>query len=149
MRAALFALLGFTVAGIAVAAVSLAHHGAFISGSFCTIGQGFNCDIVNRGAYSEIFGMPVALIGVVGYVFLGLAAVLKLRTSSDQSLSLFLLLASGGGFAFSLYLTGLEAFVLHTWCLLCLTSQTLMAGCLVASLVVWAKERKTIVRDKS
>ena len=29
-----------------------------------------NCDLANRGTYSNVFGIPVALIGIMGYVAL-------------------------------------------------------------------------------
>lgn len=132
------------VGGIAVSVLSYAHNQSVVSGEFCTIGEDFNCDIVNRGPYSKIAGFPVSLIGVLGYSFLVLATILKLRTPSDRQLTLVMLAASAGAMAFSLYLTSLEAFVLHTWCVLCLTSQTLIAIFFVISGTLVYGERKQI-----
>src|SRR5579863_6966348 len=56
-----------SVAGIGVSAVSLQRHYAKSATSFCEFGEKFNCDIVNRSEYSEVMGIPVAGIGVVGY----------------------------------------------------------------------------------
>ena len=64
------------VCGIAVSSVSLQHHYATSKTAYCDIGETFNCDIVNRSEYSSIFGIPVALIGMLGY-----AALLTLTTS--------------------------------------------------------------------
>jgi len=70
-----------------------------------------------------LFGIPVALLGIIGYGFILIATVLK-----EQR---FLWLSTIAGFVFSLYLTGLEAFVLHAWCLLCITSQLLILFILI------------------
>jgi len=43
------------VAGVAVSSVSLYHHFGASKTSFCTFGQSFNCDIVNRSSYSTVF----------------------------------------------------------------------------------------------
>lgn len=124
MERKLFALIAaLSVLGFAIAAYSFAHHESFVSGALCDLNSTFNCDIVNRGPFSQVFGVPVALIGMVGYAFLGAASVLCLRRPDDLPSRTFLFLAASGGLAFSAYLTGIEAFVLHTWCLLCLTSQ--------------------------
>ena len=58
------------VAGVAVSSVSLYEHFATSKTSFCDFSQSFNCDIVNRSAYSTVLGVPVALIGIVGYLLI-------------------------------------------------------------------------------
>ncbi len=138
------AILFFSLLGLAISLYSLLHNSGFVSGSFCTLSETVNCDIVNKGAYSTIWGIPVALIGVVGYVFLAVAAFLKQRQSSDRSLSLFLVIASAGGFVFSLYLTFLEAFVLRAWCALCVTSQLLITLILIFSLLLHTRRSKNV-----
>jgi len=120
------AIIVLSAAGLAISSFSLAHKTSFVSGAFCTIGATFNCDLVNKGPYSELFGVPIALIGIIGYLFLGTAAALHLRYPDDRGYKLFLLLAAIGGLGFSGYLTGIEAFVLHAWCILCLISQTII-----------------------
>jgi uncharacterized membrane protein len=123
--------------GVVISGVSLAHKESFVSGAFCTFGGSFNCDIVNRGPFSEIYGIPVALIGVIGYGLLTLAAFFQIRQPSDRRLSMFLLLASVGGLVFSGYLTSLEAYVLRAWCVLCLISQTLILSIFFLTLWLW------------
>lgn len=142
MRKRLIAIAALSVLGIVVSGYSLLHHSSFVSGAFCTINSTFNCDIVNKGPFSEVGGVPVALIGVLGYVFLLVAAMLYAKRPQDRALLAFLLLASAGGFAFSLYLTYLEAFVLKAWCLLCLTSQASILGVLVLSASMLYDDRK-------
>ena len=68
------------VGGIVVSSVSLQHHYATSKTEYCDIGEAFNCDIVNRSEYSSILGIPVALIGMLGYgAVLGLATVYRER----------------------------------------------------------------------
>jgi uncharacterized membrane protein len=116
-------IAAFALLGLALSTYSLLHHESFVSGSLCTFNATFNCDIVNRGPYSEIAGVPVALMGLIGYGFMLVAACLRMRRPADESLLNFLVLVSAGALAFSLYLTGVEAFVLKAWCVVCITSQ--------------------------
>src|ERR1700737_5515350 len=65
------------VSGVAVSSVSLYEHFATSTTSFCDFSESFNCDIVNRSAYSTVLGVPVALIGIIGYLL-----ILTLATTS-------------------------------------------------------------------
>ena len=58
------------LAGAVVSSVSLYHHFSTSKSSYCDIGENFNCDIVNRSTYSVVLGLPVALIGIIGYAML-------------------------------------------------------------------------------
>jgi len=113
----LIALLA--VAGIAVSSVSLYHHYGTSKTNYCDFGENFNCDIVNRSTYSTVLGIPDALIGILGYAALLVLATIY-RTKIETPL--ILLIASVAGLGFALYLTYIEAFVLATWCILCLSS---------------------------
>jgi len=124
MKPLLRGIAGLAVVGIGVSSVSLYHHYGHSQTSYCDFGQSFNCDIVNRSIYSQILGIPVALVGILGYL-----AVLTLATlyGSRAETPRFLLAGSAAGLAFALYLTYIEGFVLATWCVLCLTSLTVIA----------------------
>src|SRR6476661_11156546 len=61
-------------AGAIVSSVSLYHHYGTSQTSYCDFGESFNCDIVNRSIYSTVSGIPVAMIGIVGYLGLLLLA---------------------------------------------------------------------------
>jgi len=76
---------------------------------------------------------------VYGMMFL--ASLLQLREPEDRGLRLFLLLASFGGLGFSLYLTSIEAFILHTWCVLCLTSQATILLIVGSTVTLWRRGR--------
>jgi uncharacterized membrane protein len=92
--------------------------------------------MVNRSIYSAVFGIPVALIGIFGYgILLVLATLYRAKTETP----LILLVASLTGLGFALYLTYVEAFVLAVWCILCLSSLTLIAAITVLSSVLVAQ----------
>jgi vitamin-K-epoxide reductase (warfarin-sensitive) len=111
------------LAGILVSSISLYHHFSKSKTSFCDLGQSFNCDLVNRSHYSMFHGIPVALLGILGYLLiLSLATVYREKAETPFVLAGITL----AGFAFALYLAYIEAFVLHAWCILCLSSLALM-----------------------
>ena len=130
-------MLVLIVIGLGISTYSFAHNQAFVSGAICTLNDTFNCDVVNRGPYSQLFGVPVALIGIIGYGLMALGTILHLRAPHDRSLTAFLLVSALGGLGFSFYLTGIEAFVLQTWCLLCLTSQAAILGIFGSAVWLW------------
>src|SRR5580658_4185546 len=128
------------LAGIVVSSVSLQHHYATSKTAYCDIGEAFNCDIVNRSEYSSVFGIPVALIGMLGYAALaGLATVYRKR----REIPAMLFGAASTGLAFALYLTYIEGRVLGVWCILCLSSLALIATTTILAAVIWWK------RDRS
>jgi vitamin-K-epoxide reductase (warfarin-sensitive) len=122
-RRVLVAIAVLALAGIVVSSVSLHHHYGTSQTTYCDFGENFNCDIVNRSIYSTVLGVPDALIGILGYA--GLLALTTLYRAKAETPAM-LLIASVAGLSFALYLTYIEAFVLATWCILCLTSLTLM-----------------------
>jgi vitamin-K-epoxide reductase (warfarin-sensitive) len=128
-----------TVAGIVVSSVSLHHHYGTSQTSYCDFGATFNCDIVNRSIYSSVLGVPDALIGILGYAaLLAMATVYRNRSQTAS----MLLGASLIGLGFALYLTYIEKFVLATWCILCLSSLTLISLITVMAAAVWISRRQ-------
>jgi uncharacterized membrane protein len=116
-------ITALAVAGMIVSGFSLQRHYAKSATQFCDFSQRFSCDIVNRSEYSTLVGIPVAGIGVVGYaVLFFLATFQKTRAETPNRL----LGAALAGLAFALYLTYIEAYVLTTWCILCLISLLLI-----------------------
>ena len=121
------------LSGIAVSSLALQNHYAKSASSYCDLGESFNCDIVNRSTYSVVLGLPVALIGIIGYaMLLALSTLYRAKAETPA----MLLIAALGGLAFALYLTYVEAFVLAVWCLLCLTSLVLILSITLLSSVM-------------
>jgi len=124
VNARIFAFIAvLAMAGIAVSSVSLYHHYGSSKTNYCDFAENFNCDIVNRSTYSTVLGVPDALIGIFGYAALLALATLYRRKAETPGM---LLIASVAGLGFALYLTYIEAFVLATWCILCLSSLTMI-----------------------
>jgi vitamin-K-epoxide reductase (warfarin-sensitive) len=124
------------LAGVAVSSFSLYHHFSKSKSSFCNISESFNCDLVNRSKYSMVLGVPVALIGILGYLLIfGLATAYREKAETPA----MLLTVSVAGLCFALYLTYVEAHVLGAWCILCLTSLTLIVASAGLSAVLAAK----------
>jgi vitamin-K-epoxide reductase (warfarin-sensitive) len=110
MRYVLFSLtlLGFIASGLA-----LREHYRTDS-SPCSINERWDCGIVNHSPFAMLAGVPVAAIGMAGYVFL---AVLALKRAYRLFLAAALV-----GLSFSLYLAHVEAHILGVWCVYCVAS---------------------------
>ena len=96
-----------------------------------------NCELVQTSRYAELFGLPVALYGVGGYATLFVVGLLALqpRFAADRRTTRLLAAIATVGFAFSLYLTAIELFVLHAICRWCVASAVIMTAIWVLSIV--------------
>lgn len=127
--------------GIAISAYSLHHHFGHDQTSFCNLSETLNCDLVNRSEYSVFMGVPVALIGVFGYLLLlGLATVYREKAETP----LLLLIFSALGLLFALRLTYFEAYRIHAWCILCLSSLAVISLITIISAIA---ARAGLARD--
>jgi uncharacterized membrane protein len=66
-----------------------------------------------------MFGVPVAAIGIAGYLLIAVLGMARLR--------ILLLISTLIALAFALYLTNIEKHVLEVWCLYCVISQSIIA----------------------
>lgn len=112
-------------AGFVVAGVLVLNHFYVADAAFCSVGDWLSCNTVNRSDYSVVLGVPVALLGMLG--FLAVAALSTARMASPRHgmgrLAPPLLTAAVvGGLSFGAYLSVVEVFVLHVVCLLCVLS---------------------------
>lgn len=123
-----YLLIACCLGGAVLSAVSLHSHYGTSATEYCDLSTTFNCDLVNRSVYSELFGVPVALLGLLGYLLL---FGLSLRAHAPRMA--LRLAASIAGFGFALYLAYVEAYVLAVWCLLCIGSLTMISAITVLS----------------
>jgi len=93
----------------------------------CDINARWDCGIVNHSRFAEIHHIPVAVIGIVGYLALGALAFQRRRGLTFVAALL--------GLAFSLYLTNIEAHKLEVYCLYCVISQGIIALITIFSLL--------------
>ena len=125
-----YVLAILAIAGIIVSALALRVHNSTETAP-CSINEKWDCGIVNHSPYAEIRGVPVAAIGIAGYLLIGILATLRRRG--------LVLAAALIGMAFALYLTNIEARILGVWCLYCVISQGIIALVTLLSIgwVVW------------
>lgn len=95
------------------------------SGLVC--GASGSCDYVQASEYARFLGLPVSGWGVAWYAAVFLIAMLSLqgRFADVKWPGRALLILATGGLAFSIYLTAIEAFVLHAFCRWCVASAIL------------------------
>lgn len=94
------------------------------------------CETVNGSRFATIAGVPVAVIGVAGYLLVaGALAARRWAPAAARGSARYALYGlTAAGTAFSLYLTAIEAFVLHAYCTWCLISAAIVTAlCVVAT----------------
>ena len=106
------------IAGIVASTLALRIHYS-MDAPPCDINAHWDCGIVNHSSFSMIGPIPVAAIGIAGYLALAVLAFARRH--------ILLLLASGVGLAFAIHLSGIEKNVLEVWCLYCVISQAIIA----------------------
>ncbi len=119
----LIALLAF--AGVLVSALALQVHYSTATEP-CSISARWDCGIVNHSSYAVIEHIPVAAVGIAGYLAIALLALLRRRA--------LLLAAALLGLGFALYLSHIERDILQVWCLYCVISQGIIALLMLLSL---------------
>jgi uncharacterized membrane protein len=93
--------------------------------------RGGGCETVQHSIYSKLAGVPVALIGLIGYITI-LTSLLVPESESTRLATMTITLI---GFGFSVYLTSRELFSIHAICPWCVSSAVMMT--LLACLSVW------------
>jgi uncharacterized membrane protein len=128
-RALRITLIVLSVIGVALATYLTYIHYANIK-PLCGRGGG-TCLKVQTSQYSKLAGVPVALMGLIGYI-----AILGTLLAPEEERWRFATAAlTLGGFAFSAYLTYREVFTLHKICEWCVGSAVLMT--IMVCLSVW------------
>ena len=108
-------------AGFGVALYLGGQHYASASSSVCNVNEIFNCDVVNRSAYSEIAGVSVALLGAGVYAGMVAAAVGSLvKPASFRLMGHLITLLAAVSVALSAYLAWAST-QLGAWCLFCIS----------------------------
>ncbi|HET7265867.1 MAG TPA: vitamin K epoxide reductase family protein [bacterium] len=93
------------------------------------------CEAVNGSRFASLGGVPVSVIGVAGYLLIAAAlAARRWGPPSARGPARYATYAlAAGGTAFALYLTAIEAFVLHAYCTWCLISAVVITALAVAA----------------
>ena len=148
-------LVVLAILGVAASTLVLREHYRTDS-SPCSINERWDCGVVNHSPYAVIGGVfskptfddrphspigqiPVAVVGIAGYIFLGALAFKRAYRLALLSALLAL--------AFSLYLAHIEAKVLGVWCVYCVISLGVISLIALVDLgqvsVNWLRRTKT------
>lgn len=128
-RALRITMIVLTVLGVGLASYLTYIHYAGIKPLCGKNGGG--CEIVQTSQYSKLVGVPVALIGLLGYIaILGSLLVPESETSRLATVAFTVV-----GFGFSAYLTYRELFSIHHICEYCVSSAGLIT--IIMCLSIW------------
>jgi uncharacterized membrane protein len=109
------ALIGLAAAGYLTYS-KYAHDGV------CGVSSG--CTTVQQSEWSELFGIPVSVLGIIGY--LGFLGLLLLAPQRNELVRLTLVIGTGVGFLFSMFLMYRAYITLEAFCPFCTTSALMM-----------------------
>jgi vitamin-K-epoxide reductase (warfarin-sensitive) len=111
-----YLLLILAVLGVIVSSLALREHYRTYGDSPCRINEHWDCGVVNHSPFAMVkgTGIPVAALGIAGYILMGALAFLRSYR--------LLLVPTFAGLAYSLYLANIEANTLGVWCIYCVIS---------------------------
>ncbi|MCR4405017.1 MAG: vitamin K epoxide reductase family protein [Candidatus Acetothermia bacterium] len=133
------AIIVLAILGLADSAYLFYEH---LGHEIVCIGQG--CSIVNDSPYAELFGVPMSVMGLVGYAFILGAAVaaLRLRGRGREWAKAAVYGFALVGLLYSGYLTYLELFMIRAICTWCVVSAAIVAAIFaLAAVELWGRER--------
>ena len=114
-----YVIVILAVLGIVASSLALKVHYDDAGKETCSINDKWDCGVVNHSPYAMVHGVPVAAIGIAGYLLIGVLGFSRQRA--------LLMISTLMGLAFALYLTNIEAHVLEVYCLYCVISQGIIA----------------------
>lgn len=134
----MMALILLSLVGVADAGYLLWSHRRVAADAAGSAGSAFcpakGCDIVNQGEYAEVRGIPLAAIGLAGYLtILGLSLLATIRR--DRRATQAILMVSGIGVIVSVHLVYLQIAVIKAICPYCVISASTMVSIFVLSIV--------------
>jgi vitamin-K-epoxide reductase (warfarin-sensitive) len=109
-----YVLVLLATLGIVASSLALREHYRTEGDSPCSINDRWDCGIVNHSPYAMLAGIPVADLGIAGYLLMGALAWRRAWR--------LLLAVALAGWGFSLYLAHIEKDVLGVWCIYCVIS---------------------------
>ncbi len=106
------------------------------TGNYAICGPIGNCESVNSSQYSEIFGVPIALLGAGAYLVMVVLLLLEPRGSFwAESGPIIVFGLSLIGVLYSIYLTYIEIAILKAICPYCVISAIILVALLIISAI--------------
>ena len=122
-----------SIAGIAIS-IYMTIYKLTDNNAMC-LGNG-GCGTVNASKYSEIYGIPLGVIGFAGYAAILLVLWLEKRHPLLKEYGNMLAMGMGfAGFIYSIYLTYLEIYVIRAICPFCVASAIAITLCFVFTFI--------------
>ena len=136
-------MAALSLIGLFIALYLTLHRMGVIGTLACGVSGG--CDVVQSSAYAKFMGIPVPFIGLAGYLVLFIVSYGGMHGSARERRTAVALVAlSALAFLFSVYLTVLEAFVIHAWCRWCVVSAVIATLIFFCSLPEAARMRREV-----
>lgn len=126
----------WTVPALALVGAAIASYMAFVevNGVEAVCGPVGDCNRVQLSPYAYFAGVPVGVLGLVGYAGLGvIAGVARIGRPASGRIPLLIWGMAVAGVVFSIYLTFLEPFVIGATCMWCINSAIVMTLILVVA----------------
>jgi len=127
----------FSAIGLVAASTSTWVHYGILNdptyASFCDVNASFSCTVAYTSQFGSVWGVPVALLGVVFFAFVLLVIAMCARSSAAHNLPGYLFAASTVGLAVVLYLGYASFFILKTLCVLCLATYVAVVGLFITA----------------
>jgi uncharacterized membrane protein len=140
-------MIVLAVIGLGVATYLTVVHYVGFSALACTGGGAHSsCQTVQSSQWSKLAGIPVALIGLIGYVAILGSLLIRDREETRLATLGFTTI----GFGFSAYLTYREAASIHAYCEWCLSSAvilTILFGCAIARFLIGSPQAPDRLTD--
>jgi uncharacterized membrane protein len=90
----------------------------------CVEAEAFNCAAVEQSQWASLLGIPVSLLGLLGYTVLGILFALDIRFPSHHLLiTLLIFTVTLMAWLFSMWLVYVQAAILQTFCQWCLSHE--------------------------
>ena len=145
-------LLVLALMGLFISSYLVYHHytvvASGLNAEWCNVNTDVNCDVVAASKYSEVYGIPVAIIGLLWFIVVVVLAFPFADRILKNKSHLFLLGWSVLGTIGIASLIRAE-FVLGVWCIACTLTHAAGFGIFSIALINYKIHRKVRDGDKS
>ena len=148
-----FPIYFFTIAVLVMAGIAdslylaVSHYRVYTDigySSFCALSQAINCDTVSQSSYAIQFGLPVSVLGILGYLFFVIfLSCAWLQTARPQRMWSLLTVLSLFYVFYSVYLALVSTYHIHSYCLMCVLDYAINFVLLYMTWLTGKRFRKT------
>ena len=138
------AMATFALVGLMISTYLLLYKINVLGSLLCGTGA---CETVQASPWATFIGLPVPAWGVGGYLTILILALVGLQPAymHNRLVGNALFWLATFAFGFSMYLTGVEAFLLNAWCRWCVASAVVATLIFISGLFEW----RTLFRRRS